>query len=188
MNERTCERTVSKPAAQRRCLGFQDPRDGNNGQVDAETGGFGGKSSPQVAIPWAEKGARAPPWCNVDAVTGEGDPRDWGGSWLAAAGGPVLTEACGLRVPICEGPTAASTRGLMSEAEPGAPASRPPGQAARAGAPDGQPPVSLPSPPSDEAPQTSKDRALSRPAPSGSDWLSVSLNLVLYGLPHQAIV
>ncbi|KAM5324144.1 cilia- and flagella-associated protein 46 isoform 3-T3 [Glossophaga mutica] len=40
----------------------------------------------------------------------------------------------------------------------------------------------------DEALQTPKDRALSRPAPRGSNWLSVSLNLVLYGLPHQALV
>ncbi|KAF6107967.1 cilia and flagella associated protein 46 [Phyllostomus discolor] len=40
----------------------------------------------------------------------------------------------------------------------------------------------------DEALQTPKDRRPSRPVPCGSDWLSVSLNLVLYGLPHQAIV
>ncbi|XP_036907145.1 cilia- and flagella-associated protein 46 [Sturnira hondurensis] len=36
--------------------------------------------------------------------------------------------------------------------------------------------------------ETSKDRALPRRAPHASDWLSVSLNLVLYGLPHQAIM
>ncbi|XP_059947631.1 cilia- and flagella-associated protein 46 [Mesoplodon densirostris] len=41
----------------------------------------------------------------------------------------------------------------------------------------------------DEAPQTWKDRlVLFRPQPQGSERLPVTLNLVLYGLPHQAIV
>lgn len=49
--------------------------------------------------------------------------------------------------------------------------------------------VSLLSPlPSDESPQTPKNKLTFRPPMHGSEWPSVSLNLVLYGLPNQAIV
>lgn len=40
----------------------------------------------------------------------------------------------------------------------------------------------------DESPQTPKNRLTFRPQLHGSEWPSVSLNLVLYGLPNQAIV
>ncbi|XP_045438178.1 cilia- and flagella-associated protein 46 [Pipistrellus kuhlii] len=40
----------------------------------------------------------------------------------------------------------------------------------------------------DESPQTPKNRLAFRPPLHGSEWPSVSLNLVLYGLPNQAIV
>ncbi|XP_070288236.1 cilia- and flagella-associated protein 46 isoform X2 [Myotis yumanensis] len=40
----------------------------------------------------------------------------------------------------------------------------------------------------DQSPQTPKNRLMLRPQLHGSEWPSTSLNLVLYGLPNQAIV
>ncbi|XP_059517976.1 cilia- and flagella-associated protein 46 [Myotis daubentonii] len=40
----------------------------------------------------------------------------------------------------------------------------------------------------DESPQTPKNRLMFRPQLHGPEWPSISLNLVLYGLPNQAIV
>ena len=70
-----------------------------------------GKSSQQVASLRAEEGCGAPvPHCGaVWTLSQRKGPTGWGGRRLVAGGGPELTEASGLRVPICEGPTAAFT-------------------------------------------------------------------------------